>query len=338
MSHYTTTVRAICETAAGLRDSVGYSDVETVLNDSWDKIFTAFPIYDESHRADLCKKILRHYYMDEIAFETYGLWLLAINTKLVEIMPQYNSLYKASAEIINPLYNKSVVKEFTGNVTDDKTSTRTDNLKDTHSGDVMTTHADTRTDDLTDTNGGKLVTDTDSTRTDNLSAKKTVGTDTTVSSEASTSSDVDTYSSDTPQGSLSDIKSGKYMTTANISDSTTTTKGKDTTATDTTDTTVNTGTQKNTSTDTVTDSRTLKKTGTVKDEGTSTVTDTSAVAHTGTVSDTGKTVSDSKHTEKVSGYEGGDIQGELLAKYSKSIINIDMMIINDLSDMFMQIW
>lgn len=338
MSHYTTTVRAICETAAGLTSDDGYDDVAQVLNASWNKIFEEFTIFEEAHREILCKKILRHYYMDEIAFETVGLWKLELNTKMQEIMPKYNELYSISASIINPLYNKSIVKEFTGNVTDDKTSTRTDNLKDTHSGDVKTTHADTRTDDLTDTNGGKLVTDTNSTRTDNLSAKKTVGTDTTVSSEASTTSDVDTYSSDTPQGSLSDIKSGKYMTTANISDSTTTTKGKDTTATDTTDTTVNTGTQQNTSTDTVTDSRTLKKTGTVKDEGTSTVTDTSAVAHTGTVSDTGKTVSDSKHTEKVSGYEGSDIQGELLAKYSKSIINIDMMIINDLSDMFIQIW
>lgn len=331
-------MRAICETAAGLTSEVGYADVAQVLNASWDKIFEKFSIFEEAHREILCKKILRHYYMDEIAFETVGLWKLELNAKMQEIMPKYNELYSISASIINPLYNKNVVKEFTGNVTDDKTSTRTDNLKDTHSGDVKTTHTDTRTDDLTDTNGGKLVTDTDSTRTDNLSAKKTVGTDTTVSSEASTSSDVDTYAADTPQGSLSDVKSGKYMTTANISDSTTTTKGKDTTATDTTDTTVNTGTQKHTSTDTVTDSRTLKKTGTVKDEGTNTVTDTSAVAHTGTVSDVGKTVSDSKHTEKVSGYEGSDIQGELLAKYSKSIINIDMMIINDLSDMFMQIW
>lgn len=338
MSHYTTSVRAICETAAGLTSEVGYADVAQVLNASWDKIFEDFPIFEEAHRELLCKKILRHYYMDEIAFETVGLWKLALNTKMQEIMPKYNELYSISASITNPLYNKDVTKEFTGNVTDDKTSTRTDNLKDTHSGDVKTVTSGTRTDDLTDTNGGKLVTDTDSTRTDNLTAKKTVGTDTTVSSEASTSSDVDTYSSDTPQGSLSDVKSGKYMTTANISDSTTTTKGKDTTATDTTDTTVNTGTQTTAATDTVTDSRTLKKTGTVKDEGTSTVTDTSAVAHTGTVSDVGKTVSDSKHTEKVSGYDGSDIQGELLAKYSKSIINIDMMIINDLSDMFMQIW
>lgn len=338
MSHYTTTVRAICETEAGLTSDVGYDDVAQVLNASWDKIFETFPIFEEAHREILCKKILRHYYMDEIAFETVGLWKLSLNTKMQEIMPKYNELYSISSSIINPLYNKNVVKEFTGNVTDDKTSTRTDNLKDTHSGDIMTTHADTRIDDLTDTNGGKLVTDTDSTRTDNLTAKKTVGTDTTVSSEASTSSNVDTYSSDTPQGSLSDVKSGKYMTTANISDSTTTTKGKDTTATDTTDTTVNTGTQTTAATDTVTDTRTVKKTGTVKDEGTSTVTDTSAVAHTGTVSDVGKTVSDSKHVEKVSGYDGSDIQGELLVKYSKSIINIDMMIINELSDMFMQIW
>lgn len=338
MSHYTTTVRAICETAAGLTSDVGYADVAQVLNASWGKIFEAFPIFEEAHREILCKKILRHYYMDEIAFETVGVWQLELNAKMHEIMPKYNELYSISASIINPLYNKNVVKEFTGNVTDDKTSTRTDNLKDTHSGDVTTTHTDTRTDDLTDTNGGKLVTDTDSTRTDNLSAKKTVGTDTTVSSEASTSSDVDTYSSDTPQGSLSDVKSGKYMTTANISDSTTTTKGKDTTATATTDTTVNTGTQKNVTTDTVTDSRTLKKTGTVKDDGTSTVTDTSAVAHTGTVSDVGKTVSDSKHTEKVSGYEGSATYAELLKKYSDDIINIDMMIINDLSTMFMQIW
>ena len=338
MSHYTTTVRAICETAAGLTSDVGYNDVNQVLNGSWNKIFEAFPIYEEAHREILCKKILRHYYMDEIAFETVGLWKLELNTKMQEIMPKYNELYSISASITNPLYNKNVVKEFEGNVTDDKTSTRTDNLKDTHSGGVKTVTSSTRTDDLTDTNGGKLITDTDSTRTDNLSAKKTVGTDTTVSSEATTSSDVDTYSSDTPQGSLSDVKSGRYMTSANISDSTTTTKGKDTTATDTTDTTVNTGRQTTASTDTVTDSRTLKKTGTVKDEGTSTVTDTSAVAHTGTVSDVGKTVSDSQHTERVTGYDGSEIQGELLAKYSTSIINIDMMIISELSGLFMQIW
>ena len=338
MAHYTTQVRTICETVAGLSDSVGYTDVETVLNDSWDKIFTSFPIYDEAHRADLCKKILRHYYMDEIAFETYGLWKLAINTKLTEIMPQYNSLYKASAEIINPLYNKNLTRQYDGTSKGTNKDTRTDNLTDTVSATTSATGTDTRTDNLTDTNGGSITTKTDSKRTDALKTVTDNTSTSTTTSSANNNTSNENYTSDTPQGSLSDVKSGRYMTNANIGKSTGSTSGSDKNDTSSNNTVNNTGTVSNAGTDTVTDSRTLKKTGTVKDEGTSTVTDTSAVAHTGTVSDVGKTVSDSQHTERVTGYDGPEIQGELLAKYSTSIINIDMMIISELSGLFMQIW
>ena len=338
MSHYTTTVRAICETAAGLTSDVGYNDVAQVLNGSWDKIFEDFPIFEEEHREILCKKILRHYYTEEIAFETVGLWKLALNSKMQEIMPKYNELYSISASITNPLYNKNVVKEFEGNVTDDKTSTRTDNLKDTHSGGVKTVTSSTRTDDLTDTNGGSVTTKTDSKRTDALKTVTDNTSTSTTSSSASNNTSNENFTSDTPQGSLSDVKAGRYMTNANIGKSTGSTSGSDKNDTSSNNTVNNTGTVSNAGTDTVTDSRTLKKTGTVKDEGTSTVTDTSAVAHTGTVSDVGKTVSDSQHTERVTGYDGSEISGELLAKYSKSVINIDMMIINELSELFMQIW
>ena len=338
MSHYTTTVRAICETAAGLTSDVGYADVAQVLNGAWDKICEDFPIYEEAHREILCKKILRHYYMDEIAFETVGLWKLELNTKMLEIMPKYHELYRISANIINPLYNKSVTKEFTGNVTDDKTSTRTDNLKDTHSGGVKTVTSSTRTDDLTDTNGGSVTTKTDSKRTDALKTVTDNTSTSTTTSSANNNTNNESFTSDTPQGSLSDVKSGRYMTNANIGKSTGSTSGSDKNDTSSNNTVNNTGTVSNAGTDTVTDSRTLKKTGTVKDEGTSTVTDTSAVAHTGTVSDVGKTVSDSQHTERVTGYDGSEIQGELLSKYSKSVINIDMLIIDELSELFMQIW
>ena len=338
MAHYTTTVRAICETAAGLTSDVGYADVSQVLNGSWNSIFEDFPIFEEAHREILCKKILRHYYMDEIAFETVGLWKLALNTKMQEIMPKYNELYSISASITNPLYNKSVIKEFTGNVTDDKTSTRTDNLKDTHSGDVKTVSTGKRTDDLTDTNGGTVTTKSDSKRTDALKTVTDNTSTSTTSSSANNNTSNENFTSDTPQGSLSDVKSGRYMTNASIGKSTGTTSGSDKNNTSSNNTVNNTGTVSNAGTDTVTDSRTLKKTGTVKDEGTSTVTDTSAVSHTGTVSDVGKTVSDSQHTERVTGYDGSEIQGELLAKYSNTQINIDMMIISELSGLFMQIW
>lgn len=338
MARYTTQVRTICETVAGLSDSVGYTDVETVLNDSWDKIFTAFPIYDEAHRADLCKKILRHYYMDEIAFETYGLWQLTINTKLVEIMPQYNSLYKASAEIINPLYNKSLSRRYDGTSKGTNKDTRTDNLTDTASATTTATGTDMRTDNLTDTNGGSVVTKSDSKRTDALKAVTDNTSTSTTTSSASNNSSNDSFTSDTPQGSLSDVKSGKYMTNASIGKSTGSTSGNDKNETTAKNTANNTGTVSNTGTDTVTDSHTITKTGTVKNDSTNSTTSDSTLSKTGTVVNDGIDSRTDAHTETVTGYEGSATYAELLKKYSDAIINIDMMIINDLSTMFMQIW
>lgn len=338
MARYTTQVRTICETVAGLSDSVGYTDVETVLNDSWDKIFTAFPIYDEAHRADLCKKILRHYYMDEIAFEAYGLWQLAINTKLVEIMPQYNSLYKASAEIINPLYNKSLSRQYDGTSKGTNKDTRTDNLTDTASATTIATGTDMRTDNLTDTNGGSVVTKSDSKRTDALKAVTDNTSTSKTTSSASNNSSNDSFTSDTPQGSLSDVKAGKYMTNASIGTSTGSTSGNDKNDTTAKNTVNNTGTVSNTGTDTVTDSHTLTKTGTVKNDSTNSTTSDSTLSKTGTVVNDGIDSRTDAHTETVTGYEGSATYAELLKKYSDAIINIDMMIINDLSTMFMQIW
>ena len=55
MSKYTTQVRFICETCAKLTDSSGFNDIEDVLDKSWNKIFSDFPIFDEQYRAELCK-------------------------------------------------------------------------------------------------------------------------------------------------------------------------------------------------------------------------------------------------------------------------------------------
>ena len=61
MSKYTTEVRFICETAAGLTESVGMSQVDSVLEQSWNSVFTTdTQFFDESYRKPLCKKILKH--------------------------------------------------------------------------------------------------------------------------------------------------------------------------------------------------------------------------------------------------------------------------------------
>ncbi len=106
MSKYTTELRYICEVNSGLKESVGYSDIDTILERSWNKIFSFnFPIFKESYRKELCIKILRHFYTREISEETVGLWKLRLQSRMNEIMPYYNKLYEQWARDIDPLYN-----------------------------------------------------------------------------------------------------------------------------------------------------------------------------------------------------------------------------------------
>ena len=112
MSKFTTEVMYICETYAGLEKSAGFDDVETVINNSYKKVFSFdFPIFDEAYRPILEKKILRHYYTREIGDETVGLWKLRLCNKLNEIMPYYNQLYKSQLIEFNPLYDVDLTRD-----------------------------------------------------------------------------------------------------------------------------------------------------------------------------------------------------------------------------------
>lgn len=115
MSKYTTEVRFICENYAGLTESVGYGDVEKILDDSWEKVFDFdFPIFDDDYKSVLCRKILKHYYTREIGFETVGLWKLKLNMMMNEIMPYYNKLYESELLKFNPLYDADYSKTHEG--------------------------------------------------------------------------------------------------------------------------------------------------------------------------------------------------------------------------------
>ena len=114
MSKYTTEVRFICEVNAGKTESVGYSNIDDVLEESWNKIFDFnFPIFDENYRKPLCIKILKHYYTREIGEETVGLWKLRLNARMNEIMPYYNKLYEAWAKDFNPLFDTDLTRKHT---------------------------------------------------------------------------------------------------------------------------------------------------------------------------------------------------------------------------------
>ena len=119
MSKYTTELRFICESKAGLSNSVGFNQIDDVISNSWNKIFYNFPIFDESYRSVLCSKILKHYYTREISAETVGLWQLWLNTRMGEIMPYYNKLYESALLEFDPFKDVNYTRNHGGTFTGD---------------------------------------------------------------------------------------------------------------------------------------------------------------------------------------------------------------------------
>lgn len=220
MAKYTTLVRSICEVKSNI-ETKGLSNINEVLDKSWDKIFTKnWEIFDEKYRKILCEKILRSYYTREICAETVELWRLWLDATLCEIMPTYNELYKTTILEYNPLYNFDLTETLERTETGNKDNTVT-----------------------TDNTGNNKV-------TNNLSSANTGTVKVAYSgSEEKTNNNIHKHS-DTPQGGITGLAEDKYLSDADInSGSDTATTTEDNTTTNNL-TTTNTGTVENNSTNT----------------------------------------------------------------------------------------
>lgn len=319
MSKYTTEVRFICETAAGLSESVGFSDVESVLEKSWDKIFSpSIPFYKEEKRSELCQKILTHYYTREIGFETVGLWKLNLNRKMNEIMPYYNELYKTLDLDYSPLQDVDYFEHHENKDTFQETTSGTTSRESTNTG----TTKDTRTDDLSETTSRSS--ETTGSTTDSSTVSSTGKT--TDSANGSTTSK--TIKSDTPQNDLTDFDAEQYLTSAEKTTGTSTQTGNGTT--EGKETTEGTGT----SSGTTTESGTRANTVTVTDEGTRKDTGSETGSSSGTRDNNGTGTGD----VHVWGKRGGQSYAAAIKEYREQILNVDLMVINELSDLFIRLW
>lgn len=307
MSKYTTELRFICETSAGLTDSEGYTSTRDIIEKSRAKIFDFdYPIFDENYRSVLETKIIKHYYTREIAAETVGLWKLWLDERMNRIMPYYNQLYKSELLEFNPLYDTDITTD--------------SNRKEKH--EENTTDSNVRTDNTSrDENGTE-------TRTDNLASSNTRTDDLKTSNEhedhdtdSGTNDSLQAYS-DTPQNGLTGVTELNYLTNA------TKNTGSDskTHNNDGSYETKNTGTQTNAAT----------QTGTVRNDINNTVRNTGTVSDSGTGTKNYDNVND--YLEHVKGKRGTDSYSKILQEYRKTFLNIDQMIINSLSDLFMGVW
>lgn len=75
------------------------------LNRQYPNWIQKYPIYDESHREELNRNILDHFYFREIGVETCEMFIHRFNTKMRLIMPRHNMMYRQMTSEFNPLAN-----------------------------------------------------------------------------------------------------------------------------------------------------------------------------------------------------------------------------------------
>lgn len=305
-----------------------------------------YPIFDEGHRAILNNKIIRHYYFREICCDSPERFNFYLETKMDEIMPYYNQLYKSELLEYNPLatefysetnslskeakkavenYIKKIAEESTGdnysgskreNLNEDtkrdasgtetSKATRTDKLKEVTV--TAETNSNTRTDDLTEA----VETTSGSTKNSDVTNDSTTtnALKTTNSSENSGSGTSKT--SGNKVTGFSDIPQAGYETTVteNADGSvTTTSKGYLTTRTTESTNEQNATTTKETGKATTDNTGTVTVKSELKQKDENSETNSSTKTNTGTVENAGSV--DKTVTKDNTGTQNNDSDGTM---------------------------
>lgn len=347
MSVYTTELRFICENLCGYIDSQGLSKVEEIITKSAPLIFDFdYPIFDDDYKTPLERKIIRHFYLQEIGFETYGIFKLKLNDKLNEIMPYYNQLYKSELLKFNPLYDVDVKTtantadsgqtDYTAN--DKKSTVETDSKVDTYSSAEYIAGSIDKSGSLN--NDATSTIKIDGTVTNTAKSTNT-GSTTDNSSTTKNYDDNDDYS-DTPQGSVTNLDNLSYLSNArhkhgNSSD---TTSGTGTSSgelsSNSTDTTKNSSSTAANNKQSTTDNETTTSDTTFNSNANSDATKNSNLT-ADTTSKT-NTTNTQDYIQNIIGKRGSITYSQMLNEFRTTFLNIDKMILDELSDLFMTIY
>lgn len=206
MSRFTTELRFMLESQAGLQSAGAASDVNTVINDTRTWLFDfSYPCstLTEAEKEHLEKNFMLQNYNREIGFETFGLFKNRLQAKLWMIMPKYEKLYALEHENLDFFDDVDYYKTTQGD-----TNKRTGSVEHQNSGKdtTITTggYSDTNSGALTDVKTGKVkeTTGGSDTKTTNGKYKDT------------TSGNDMILNSDTPQNEVDITASAAYISQA----------------------------------------------------------------------------------------------------------------------------
>ena len=262
MSNFTTEVRYICEVYAGYDESQERDKVDEIIEAARPKIFDfSYPIFDVNYKPVLERKILNHYYTREISYETVGLWKLHLQAKMNEIMPMFNKLYEVQLLSYNPLWDVDL--------TEDKTRTI----------DTDTSDSESRIGNSSAVSDGQSATQRAGETTDNGTS----------------------LYSDTPQGQITNLAEGKYLTNATVT----------------------------------------SDTGTSRDSENVTTHNTSAENNSRSTMSTGTLDTTDLYVKHIKGKRGGLTYAKMLEQevdLIEKLDNLDWRVIRELRDLFFTLW
>lgn len=295
MSKYTTQLRFICEQYSGATVSKDYMGISETIENARSKIFDKnYPIFDETYRSVIESKILEHYYLKEIGYETVALWKFALNRRMAEIMPYYNKLYESEKLEFNPFDDTNLVTEHVANSNANTTNTQ----------------------ENTNTNTNTKITSGESQT--NSENEKTILENIETTNNGDNSENNWGYFNDTPQGGVDGLNftggNLDYLTTANH-----------TTVSGTHNENVNSD-KNGASTSATNIKNNYKENDTITNNNNETKKQNIVAKNT------------DEYVNTIKGKQGGASYSQLLKEYRDSLINIDMMVIEQLSDLFITLW
>lgn len=101
-----------------------------------------YPIFDESYRDSLNRKIIAHYWNREIGMETISMFKFALMRRMAEIMPYWNQIYKTTLHEIDPFSTVSLTTARDDATTEDTNATNTTGGKATTTTGGRTVNSD----------------------------------------------------------------------------------------------------------------------------------------------------------------------------------------------------
>lgn len=274
-----------------------------------------YEIFNEEYRPILNDAILNYYKFREIGYLNPNIWKDRLNNRMNLIMRnKYNALYEAKTTEFNALYNVDMTETFTHEIENTNSNTNnTENTNDINTSNILNSNT-------TNTQNGKIIQN---------------GTNTVEGSQTTENKKNDTIENTTT--ALNSSLPTQKMTMNDLSDNVFVDNMTRQTTNETNSNTEN-NSQKSSNTTNIKQENNAENTESIESENTNTIKSTNKNTTSARNSGQGKTTE--TYTKKTLGSSAGLPFSKAMIQLKEfyDVYNLDQLVINELKDLFFNLW